>query len=400
MVVRLFPLLAYLAAAAYLMIWLICQIRVFYQSVRAWRLQQRMAGKVLSLKTWNKVGESHYVLNYMAGALFGCLVAYGLIQIFIKEWLLVVLVVLALLSEEFRIGQDETILLEVIVFFDRLAAHLGNDQDLYGTLAKVLQELPAGDVLKGVREAVLRRRSGDCFENSLKAMCGLDPFLDEFVLTLQLSGWQNGLALPLILNRLLARAGRRWDRASKFLLLKDKSRKYAQLGRGALISGLCVILTNSLTAVVDFMPGRNVFVWAGLALLGLGLLLYLLLKSHWLRLSLAVSLFLIALMSYANSLVIPIPSWIQVETISHRSGSVSDSGVVTTQVMTVREMQIAAFQLLPTFRDPPIQAIANPTSTPAPTILPTMTVTPFVNLFTPSIPEVLDPCCLRSRQPR
>ena len=220
MVLRLFPLVAYLAVAAYLACWLLSQLRAIYQRVRAWRLQRRM---VFSLKAWRKVGKGHDFLIYMSGALLGGLVTFWLVQVFIQEWLLVIFAVLALLSDELRVSPKETQLLEVMIFFDRLVAHIVDSQDLFEVLTKVIQELPEGNVQKGVREAVLRRRSGTSFENSLKVMRGIDSFLDEFVLTLQLSGWRNGPGLSLILNRLLIRAGRKWDRNSRLLLIKEKT---------------------------------------------------------------------------------------------------------------------------------------------------------------------------------
>jgi hypothetical protein len=111
---------------------------------------------------------------------------------------------------------------------------------------------------------------------------------------------------------------------------------------------------------------------------------------------LAVSVFILAFVSYANSLVIPIPSWIQVETISHRSDSVTDTGMAITQMTTVREEKIALLQPPGIFSI----TIVTPTSIPTPTVLPTMTVTPIVFLSTPFVPDVLDPCCLRSPRPR
>jgi hypothetical protein len=143
------------------------------------------------------------------------MIGYSLVDAyFIREWLLVIFVILAVLSDEMRVSSNETLLLEVMIFFDRLAAQNKNHQNLFETLPSVIQELPEGRVQKGVLEAVLHRRSGESFENSLKAMRRIDPILDEFVLTLQHSGLQNVVGLSIILNRLRLRAGRKWDRVS------------------------------------------------------------------------------------------------------------------------------------------------------------------------------------------
>lgn len=393
---RLFPLVAYLAATVYLVSWLLRQLWAFYQQIRAWKLQQRMVGKVLSMETWNKVGEGWDVLIYLAGALFGGLVAFWMIQLFIQEWLLVIFVVLAVLSEEMQVSMKETQLLDVIVFFERMLAQ--NDQclDLFEGLTKAIQDLPEGNVQKSIREAVLRRLSGEDIEKSLRAMRGTDPFLDEFVLTLRMAGWQNGSALSLILNRLLGRVGRRWDCTSKILRIKDKSHPYVRFGQGALIAGLWVIIISNSSALANVMPGRAVIFWSGLALLCFGLMFNFIVSTKWLRRFLAVSIFILAFVSYANSLVILMPSWIQVETISHRSDSVTDTEMAITQMTTTREEEIALFRTLGIFRIP----IVIPTSIPTPTVLPTITATPIMLLSTPVIPEVMYPCCHRSHQPR
>ena len=253
---------------------------------------------------------------------------------------------------------------------------------------------------KGVREAVLRRRSGTSFENSLKVMRGIDSFLDEFVLTLQLSGWRNGPGLSLILNRLLIRAGRKWDRNSRLLLIKDKNRTCFRFGRASLVTGLWVILISNSPALALVMTDRAVILWSGLALLCSGLVFYLIVSTRWLRYFLAVSIFILAFVSYANSLVVPIPSWIQVETISHRSDRVGDTGMVIPQVSSVHQELTASFQRPAALNNQPVAEATTPTPIPAPIAGPTMILKPPVLISTPFIPEVLDPCCLRSHQPR
>jgi hypothetical protein len=332
--------------------------------------------------------------------LFGGLVTFGLGPIFIPEWLLVIFVVLAVLSEELRVSPQETRLLEVMVFLDRLAVQLVDHQDLFEGLPQIIQELPQGNVQKCVREAVLRRRSGGSVENSLKAIHGIDPFLDEFVLTLRLEGWKNGSVVNLILTRLLERAGRKWDCTSRMLWIKNQLRPSVRFGQGALIAGLWVILIRYSSALAPVLPGRTVIVWTGLALLCLGGAVYLVVSSQWLRRLLAVAICLIAFVSYANSLVVPIPSWIQVETISHRSDGVMDTGMIISPMTTVREEHMDSALLPGAFNSPAIPEAASLTLTPTPTVLSTLPIIPPVLPSTPSVPEVFEPCCLHLHQPK
>jgi len=397
MVLRLFPLIAYLASSAYLVCWVIRLSWAIYQRVRSWAHPPRM---MLSLKTWSKVGEKNAILVYLIGMLFGGLATFWLIHIFMREWLLVIFVILAVLSDEMRVSSNETLLLEVIIFFDRLAAHNENHQDLFETLTSVIQELPEGKVQKGVLEAVHRRCSGECCENSLKAMRRIDPLLDEFVLTLQHSGGQYVPGLNIILNRLIGRAGRMWDRASWSLLLKDKSRTYVQFSRGAFVTGLWVLIINGFSNLDVVILERAVIVLAVLALLGLGVLFHLLFTNPWIRRSMAIFILIIALTSYANSLIVPIPSWIRVETISHHSESVGKTGIIAPQILTLHEEITAPFQLTAYFNDPSLAAVTNPTSMPTAMATPTMILNPLC-LTTPRvIPEILDICLFHSRQSR
>ena len=118
MTLRLFPLIAYLASSAYLVCWMIHLSWAIYQRVRSWAHPPRM---MLSLKSWSKIGEENGIYVYFIGILFGGLATLWLMHIFIREWLLVIFVVLAVLSDEMQVSSTETLLLEVMIFFDRLA---------------------------------------------------------------------------------------------------------------------------------------------------------------------------------------------------------------------------------------------------------------------------------------
>jgi hypothetical protein len=139
------------------------------------------------------------------------------------------------------------------------------------------------------------------------------------------------------------------------------------------------------------MPDRAVIVLAILALLGLGFIFFLFLTRRWLRRSLAISIFIIALAAYANSFAVPIPAWIQVETISHQSDSVRNTRTVTSKISTFYQGLPASF-LSATLNKPPISGTSNPTSTPPPTAVATMILNPPVLISTPVIPQDINLC--------
>lgn len=399
MELRLFSLVSYLASSAYLVSWLFRQMWALFLSGRTCWFKRKMAGKVLSLKPWSKSGNRFETILSLAGILFGCTFTLWLSGWIIKEWLLVILVVLAIVSEEFKTSQRETQLLAVIVLLDLLQTHSKPDEDFFEILPELVRDLPAGEVQKAVLEAIFRRRSGIAVEKSMGSLRGLDPFLDELILTQRLTGWENGPALNLILNRLLQRAGRKWDHTSRIMLLKDQARPFVRFGRAALISGLLVTLLSSSTVLAAAWPGETIVVWLGLVVLALGLLLYVALINHWVSRSLVVLIFFVALASETHTIKVQVPAWIQIQTVTHSSGSLSEEKEAIIQTV-VDPVQTSTSQ-------PVLSAstsFSTPTTTlvvtPAPTLSPTPTITLSVAIPTFSEMEVIEPCCHRYHQPR
>lgn len=78
----------------------------------------------------------------------------------------------------------------------------------------------------------------------------LDPYLDELILTLGRLNWRTGPALTIVLGRLLQRAGRKWDRASRFMLLKEQARPYVRFGRAAKIAALFILSVSGASVQV------------------------------------------------------------------------------------------------------------------------------------------------------
>lgn len=400
MELRLLSLVSYLSSAAYLAGWMIRQVWALFLKAREWWFQRRMAGKVLSLESLGKANGRYEMFLSLAGALFGWVVTFWLSHIFINEFLLITLVVLAIVSEEFQITKKETQSLEVLVLLDRLQTHLETDEDLFECMTKAVQKLPAGDVQKAIREAVLRRRRGAAYGKSIDALRGIDPFLDEFVLSLQPTSWANGPALDLILSHLVQRAGRRWDHTSRMQVIKDQARPYVRFGRAVIISSLALLLLSRLSMLTAVWPGRASIAWMGLSLLALGLLLYISLANPWVRRSLVVLIFLAAVVFGTNTINVQNMPWMQVQTVTHSSDNLSEQKVVTIRTTTVDPARTAFFQPVLSARSLFIASATIPAMTLTPTLSPTLTITS--DAFMPTIfdTEQIDPCCQHHHQPR
>lgn len=310
-----FSLFADFVAAAYLLGWLFCKLEVLFRVFFARPNWQKLFQGVLSLNPLSRIEYSRVVLITLAGVFFGYLVAVWLSHWFIKEWLLVIFVLLAMGLEEFIVSIREIRLLEVLVFFDRLLAQLKTTPDLFESLAKGVPELLSGIVQKRVHEAVLCRRRGMDIGKSMEQLRGINPFLDEFVLSLKMTSLQGGITLQFILSRLLSHAGRMWDRTSRILLIKDQAKPYVQFGQAAMIAGLLILFASS-PVLTSVWPDRNILFLLILLLLVSGFFFYFSLQHHWLRRFLIIFIFLTAYGLYAGTIHIPIPAWIGVQTLS------------------------------------------------------------------------------------
>lgn len=325
MELRLLPLISYLTAAAYMAAWIFHQSWALVAQIRAWFFHRKAAGRVLSLSALRETNDRFGILLKSVSAAIGIFIANWMVAWISREWLLLVLVAAVVLSEEFRPSPIEMNLLAVTVFLDRVRTYTESDNDLFDVLSKAVQDLPEGEVQQALREALHRRRSGFATEECLAILGGIEPHLDEFILTLTHLNWQTGLALAQVADRLQQRAGRRWDRASRYMLRKEHIWPYLRVGRTAMIAALFVLSYNGIAMQLTAWPSYITVVWLGLALIAAGLLLYFTLNSSWPRRVLAVFLLVLALFPILNRIGVQSPWWLQIYTVTHVSENLTDS---------------------------------------------------------------------------
>ena len=325
MELRLLPLISYLAATTYLMAWTIRQSWRLQLKIRAWWFQRQAAGRILSLRASVKSNNWSGVLLTFAEAIFGMLAAPWVVSWISREWLLLVLVALAILSEELRPSHSEMNLLAVVVLMDRVRVYSGSEGELFEMLAKALHELPDGEVQQELREALQRRRSGLAAEGCLAILRGINPYFDELILTVRHLNWQTGPALIQVADRLHQRAARRWDRASRFMLLKDRTWPYLSFIKIVVVGSIIVLSIQGVATRFTAWPGRITVLLCGLAWIAAGLFLYLVISSEWLRRILVLALLLLAFIPAMNTINIQSPWWIQIHTITDVSDNLSDS---------------------------------------------------------------------------
>ena len=325
MELRLLPLISYFTAAAYVAAWIFHQSWTLVARIRAWMFHRKAAGKVLSLSALRETNDRFGILLKIVGAAIGIFIANWMVTWLSREWLLLVLVAAVVLSEEFRPSPKEMNLLAVTVFLDRVRACTESDNDLFNVLSKAVQDLPEGEVQQALREALHMRRSGLAAEECLAMLGGIEPHLDELILTLTHLNLQTGLALAQVADRLQQRAGQRWDRASRSMLMKEHVWPYLRIVRAAIVAAIIVLSYNGISLHFTAWPSHVTVVWLGLGLIAAGLLLYFALTSSWLRRVLAVFLLLLVFFPFLNRIGVQNPWWLQIHTVTHVSENLTDS---------------------------------------------------------------------------
>jgi hypothetical protein len=215
MELRLLPLISYFTAAAYLAAWLFHQSWALVGQLRAWIFHHKAAGRVLSLSALRETNDRLGTLLNILAAAIGIFIANRAVNWISREWLILVLVAAVVLSEEFRPSRNAINLLAVTVLMDRIHFYTESGNDLFEVLSRAVQDLPEGEVQQALREALHRRRSGLAAQECLALLRGIDPHLDEFVLTVKHINLQTGLTLVQVADRLHQRAGRGWDRGRR-----------------------------------------------------------------------------------------------------------------------------------------------------------------------------------------
>ena len=76
----------------------------------------------------------------------------------------------------------------------------------------------------------------------------LHPILDELVFTLRLTGWQASPAFDLALERLAQRAGKQWDRISRWMVFREQIQPFLQFSQMAILAALLYLVIEGIPA--------------------------------------------------------------------------------------------------------------------------------------------------------
>jgi hypothetical protein len=293
MEIRSLYLLSYFLALSFMMARLARLGFNFYQWSRKAGLYRLLAGQRISLKPLRDDLPWNILLLSVSGLLFGWVVISWIEAWFMREWLLLFLPALAILCNELQLTKKDISLLAVCALISGLPDQREVGQDFFERLINVVGGLPPGEIQTACRESIQRRRSGLPVDRSCGALNGLHPILDELVLTLRLTVWQANPAFDLALGRLAQRAGRQWDRISRWMVLRVQILPCLQFSQMAILAALLYLVVDGIPAFTLAWPSYAVIAWIGLGCILAAGMLYAAHNRAWLR-RLVVSSLLIA----------------------------------------------------------------------------------------------------------
>jgi hypothetical protein len=358
--------LSYFLAATYATAWLVRLTLAVYHRARNPGLRRPFARQSGFLRLRLPRGSGLQILLVVSGMVFGWALITWAGDWFVREWLLLVLPGLTLLSHELLLTKRDYSLFAILALMAGLHNQREAGTDVFERFAKIFDGLPEGEVKQAAREALQRRRSGSPVEQSCQVLYGLHRLLDELLFTLRLAGWQATSAFDLVLGRLLQRAGRQWDRLSRSLVLREQARPFVLFSQAAILSVLAVLVIEDIPSFRLAWTSYAVIGWVGLAgILTIGFF-YAAQDRPWLRRLLGVSMITASLLVMLQVASSPRLFELQRQVVTHWGEGALPEKIAVQPTRTIR--------IEPTIVEPVPQISNQPSSTrpilpaPIPTI--------------------------------
>jgi hypothetical protein len=329
--IRPFYLFSYFVAIACLMAWLVRLGVAIYRWSQKSGLGRVLSGQKHSLRKLGQYLPWNEILLFIAGGVFGWSITSQIETWFVREWLLLTLTSLAILSNELCLSTKDVSLLAVMALIAGISEQRDVGMDVFERLSQVVDDLPPGDVQKAVREILQRRRSGLTVEQSFQPLRGMHPILTELIFTLDLTGGQALPAFEVALERLSLRAGRQWDRVSRTMISRKQIQPLLQFGQAAVLTALLYLVLGDMPAFTLAWPSYTLLGWVSLGCFFAVGVLY---ASHhhiWLRRFLGVGLLTASLFPLWQYASLPRLFELQFQPITHFKEGASGKRTVEIQ---------------------------------------------------------------------
>jgi hypothetical protein len=276
-------LVVYMLGVAYILWRFLAWLKVIARSLRGWWASRRASGKIILLTRMKRKPISMGILISLTGWLTGSIMMIPAIQSIETTRLLLLLLFVAVVLEEIRLPRRKSNLLKAMTLVAAFRSENADGKDTISILTDSLHDLPPGEVKAAVQESLYLHRENYPIEECLYPLRKANPFLDELALNLDHAGWRTGPAMDLALDTLLQRARRKWSRYSQALRFRVHAQPYIILGRGAVLSGMLLILVSKL--IPSFSPDILMQLpwWLHLSILGMLLTLQFVFTNRWMR---------------------------------------------------------------------------------------------------------------------
>jgi len=328
MQIRPLYMLSYFVALAFAIAWLARLGVDFYRWSRKAGLYRLLARQRISLKPFRDSLPWNNLLLSVSGLLFGWVVISWIEGWFVREWLLLILPALAIFCNELQLTKKEILLLAVYALIAGLYDQREAGQDFFERLIKAVDGLPPGEIQSACRESIQRRRSGLPVERSCQALSGLHPILDELVFTIRLTGWQASPAFDLALERLAKRAGRQWDRISRWMVFREQIQPFLQFSQMAILAALLYLVVEGIPVFTFAWPSYDVIAWIGLGCFLAAGILYEANHRAWLRRLVSLALLIASLVPLWQYAGLPRLFELQLHSATHITEHISDKQAV------------------------------------------------------------------------
>lgn len=319
MEIRSLYLLSYFFAIAFVMAWLARLGLNFYDWSHKAGLYRLLAGQKISLKPFRDNLPWNNLLLTVSGLLFGWVVISWIEAWFVREWLLMILPALAIFCNELQLTKKDISLLAVYALIAGLYDQREAGPDIFERLIKVVDGLPPGEIQTACRESIQRRRSGLPVERSCQALSVFHPILDELLFTLRLTAWQASPAFDLALERLAQRAGKKWDRISRWMVFREQAQPILLFIQMAILAALLYLAVEGIPGFTLAWPSYEVIAWIGLGCSLAARMLYATHQSAWLRKLVGSSLLIVSLVPLWQYASLPRLFELQLHSTTHIS---------------------------------------------------------------------------------
>jgi hypothetical protein len=231
-----------LVGAAYLGIWLVRGATWLYHAGQGVLARRSVAGRLKQMSA-SDIQQDDAWLG-LAGLALGAGLAYLLARWLPADRAMLIGLVASLALEELRPPHGLETLPAVIALLN--ACRANQEKPILAAFEGIKEQLPNGVVRDAVAQALRAYRMGISSQECLRRLAAINPFLDEFLAEAQYAGWQAGPTLHVVLEPLIRKATREWERTAKMRRFFEQAEIYLYLARYATVGALALAFLQEI----------------------------------------------------------------------------------------------------------------------------------------------------------